>query len=65
MIAVTDILNLASVASDDAFSLKWEVLHLSFVPCPEVKTSCTEWEAEGKVQKDHGRAKIPNESWNS
>lgn len=40
------------------------MLHLSFGPppvtCPEVKTSCTEWEAEGKVQKDCGKAKVPN-----
>lgn len=39
------------------------MLHLSFglhpVTCPEVKTSCTEWESEGKVQNDRGKAKIP------
>lgn len=40
------------------------MLHLSFGPlpvtCPEVKTSCIQWEAEGKVQKACGKAKIPN-----
>lgn len=61
VIAVTDILNLAWIASDDALRIWGWIQHLSFVPrpvpCPEVKTSCTEWVAEGKVQKDHGRAK--------
>jgi len=43
------------------------MLHLSFghppVISPEVKTCSTEWEAEGKLKKDTGKAKISNLSW--